>query len=143
MPKKHFTPEQIVTKLRQIEVLLSQGKQIMLVCREAGFSSPLRTVAAELRILVNIVLRWDVFLLFFVCLMPAKACSAASSYSPSIIADLAFSKHLFFAFIVYMRSCLVFECLLCAKSGHSQILFLEKITVKYFIGFGDLHFCAE
>jgi hypothetical protein len=38
MPKKHFTPEQIVTKLRQVEVLMSQGKQIMLACREAGIS---------------------------------------------------------------------------------------------------------
>lgn len=38
MPKKHFTPEQIVTKLKLIEVLMSQGKQIMLACREAGIS---------------------------------------------------------------------------------------------------------
>jgi len=38
MLKKHFTPEQIVTKLKLIEVLLSQGKQIMLACREAGIS---------------------------------------------------------------------------------------------------------
>ncbi len=125
MPKKHFTPEQIVTKLRQIEVLLSQGKQIMLVCREAGFSSPLRTVAAELRILVNIVLRWDVFLLFFVCLMPAKACSVASSYSPSIIADLAFSKHLFFA------------NLLPIHQGHAMLMILFRllrvVCLKFFL----------
>jgi len=38
MPKKHFTPEQIVTKLKQIEVLMSQGKQILLACKEVGIS---------------------------------------------------------------------------------------------------------
>ncbi len=31
MPRKHYTPEQIVTKLKQIEVLMSQGKQILLL----------------------------------------------------------------------------------------------------------------
>jgi transposase-like protein len=36
MPKKTFTPEQIVGKLRQIEVLLSQGKTEPLACKEAG-----------------------------------------------------------------------------------------------------------
>jgi transposase-like protein len=36
MPKKTFTPEQIVAKLRQIEVLLSQGRTIPLACKEAG-----------------------------------------------------------------------------------------------------------
>jgi len=30
MPKKGFTPEQIVATLRQIEVLLSQGKTVPL-----------------------------------------------------------------------------------------------------------------
>ena len=38
MPKKHYTPEQIVTKLKQIEVLMSQGKQILLSCKEVGIS---------------------------------------------------------------------------------------------------------
>jgi transposase-like protein len=38
MPKKAFTPEQVVAKLRQIEVLLSQGKTIALACREAGIT---------------------------------------------------------------------------------------------------------
>jgi len=38
MPKKTFTPEQVVTKLRQIEVLLSQGKTIGLACKEAGIT---------------------------------------------------------------------------------------------------------
>lgn len=36
MPKKTFTPEQIVAKLRQVEVLISQGKTVPLACREAG-----------------------------------------------------------------------------------------------------------
>lgn len=36
MPKKMFTPEQIVGKLRQIEVLIGQGKKVPLACREAG-----------------------------------------------------------------------------------------------------------
>jgi transposase-like protein len=36
MPKKTFTPEQIVAKLRHIEVLLSQGKSVPLACKEAG-----------------------------------------------------------------------------------------------------------
>jgi putative transposase len=36
MPKKGYTPEQIVGKLRQIEVLISQGKTVPVACREAG-----------------------------------------------------------------------------------------------------------
>jgi putative transposase len=36
MPKKTFTPEQIVAKLRQIEVLVSQGKTVPLACKDAG-----------------------------------------------------------------------------------------------------------
>jgi putative transposase len=36
MPKKTFTPEHIVAKLRQIDVLLSQGKTVPLACKEAG-----------------------------------------------------------------------------------------------------------
>jgi transposase-like protein len=38
MPKKAFTPEQIVAKLRQMEVLLSQGKTIALAAKEAGIT---------------------------------------------------------------------------------------------------------
>ncbi|MGA9057282.1 MAG: hypothetical protein WB763_12315 [Terriglobia bacterium] len=34
MPKKTFTPEQIVAKLRQMEVLLSQGKTVPQACKE-------------------------------------------------------------------------------------------------------------
>jgi len=36
MPKKTFTPEQIVGKLRQIEGLVSQGKTVPVASREAG-----------------------------------------------------------------------------------------------------------
>jgi len=36
MPKKTFTPEQIVAKLRQIEVQVSQGKTVPLAAKEAG-----------------------------------------------------------------------------------------------------------
>ncbi len=38
MPKKRFSPEQIVTLLRQIEVATAQGKAISIACREAGIS---------------------------------------------------------------------------------------------------------
>ena len=38
MPKRTFTPEQIVATLRQIEVLVSQGKRVPLACREAGIA---------------------------------------------------------------------------------------------------------
>jgi hypothetical protein len=36
MPKKVFTPEQIVAKLREIEVALANGKSVSLACRDAG-----------------------------------------------------------------------------------------------------------
>ena len=38
MPKKRFSAEQIVVLLRQIEVLMSQGKAPPIACREAGIS---------------------------------------------------------------------------------------------------------
>jgi len=38
MPKKRFSAEQIVTVLRQIEVLMAQGKPTPEACREAGIS---------------------------------------------------------------------------------------------------------
>lgn len=38
MPKKRFSPEQVVTLLRQIEVATAQGKTISIACREAGIS---------------------------------------------------------------------------------------------------------
>ena len=36
MPKKRLGAEQIVTKLRQIEVLQGQGKSLAVVCKEVG-----------------------------------------------------------------------------------------------------------
>ena len=36
MPKKKFSAVQIVTKLRQVEVLLAQGNTITVACKEAG-----------------------------------------------------------------------------------------------------------
>jgi putative transposase len=38
MPKKRFSSEQIIAKLRQIEVQLAQGKSIALTCKEAAIS---------------------------------------------------------------------------------------------------------
>ena len=38
MPKKRFSAEQVVVVLRQIEVLMSQGKAAPVACREAGIS---------------------------------------------------------------------------------------------------------
>jgi putative transposase len=42
MPRKRFSAEQIVVLLRQIEVLMSQGKAAPVACREAGISQQLR-----------------------------------------------------------------------------------------------------
>jgi putative transposase len=38
MPKKAYTPEQIITKLREAEVLLSQGDTIGIVSKKLGVS---------------------------------------------------------------------------------------------------------
>ena len=38
MAKRTFTPEQIVAKLRQVEVQLSQGKTVALASKEAGIT---------------------------------------------------------------------------------------------------------
>ena len=38
MPKKRLGAEQIVTKLRQVEVLQSQGKSVAAACKEAGLT---------------------------------------------------------------------------------------------------------
>ncbi len=38
MPKKTYTPEQIVTKLREIEILIGQGTGIPAACKQAGVS---------------------------------------------------------------------------------------------------------
>ena len=42
IPKKRFSAEQIVILLRQIEVLISQGKSAPIACRDAGISQQLR-----------------------------------------------------------------------------------------------------
>jgi len=38
MPKRTFTPEQIVAKLRQMEVLMGQGKTVTQAAKEAGIT---------------------------------------------------------------------------------------------------------
>ena len=38
MPKKRYTPEEIVAKLRQVDVLVSQGQQIADAMRQIGVS---------------------------------------------------------------------------------------------------------
>lgn len=38
MPKKRFSPEQIIATLRQVEVQLAQGKSIALACKDAAIS---------------------------------------------------------------------------------------------------------
>jgi putative transposase len=39
MPKKSLGAEQIVTKLRQFEVLQSQGRSVAVACKEAGLTA--------------------------------------------------------------------------------------------------------
>jgi putative transposase len=38
MPKKHYTPEQIIPLLRQIEVETANGKSVSEACRGAGIT---------------------------------------------------------------------------------------------------------
>src|SRR5512135_1447076 len=38
MPRKRFSPEQIISKLREAEVLLAQGKTTSEVCRAVGIT---------------------------------------------------------------------------------------------------------
>ena len=38
MPRKRFTPEQIITKLREAEVELARGQRTPEVCRKVGIS---------------------------------------------------------------------------------------------------------
>ena len=38
MPKKGYTPEQIINKLREAEVLISQGTAIGVTCKKIGVS---------------------------------------------------------------------------------------------------------
>ena len=39
MPKKANTPEQIINKLREAEIMLSQGSAIALVCKKIGVTN--------------------------------------------------------------------------------------------------------
>lgn len=59
MPKKRLGAEQIVTKLRQVEVLQSQGKSVAAACKEAGLSE--RTACRIVGLLDNHVGRSDTF----------------------------------------------------------------------------------
>ena len=38
MPRKGYTPEQIINKLREAEVLIGQGSAISIVCKKIGVS---------------------------------------------------------------------------------------------------------
>jgi len=38
MPKKGYTPEQIINKLREAEILLSQGSAVALISKKIGVS---------------------------------------------------------------------------------------------------------
>ena len=38
MPRKSFTPGQVIAKLRQVEVLIGQGQSVAGGCREVGIS---------------------------------------------------------------------------------------------------------
>ena len=38
MPKKSYTPEQIINKLREAEIMLSQGAAVPVVCKKIGVS---------------------------------------------------------------------------------------------------------
>jgi putative transposase len=38
MARKHFTPEQIIRKLREAEVLQSKGEKIEQICRKLGIT---------------------------------------------------------------------------------------------------------
>ena len=46
MPKKRFSPEQIIATLRQIEVKLAQGKSIALACKDAAMSEQNKRTSA-------------------------------------------------------------------------------------------------
>ena len=48
MPKKKHSVEQIIHKLREAEVLLSQGKAVTEVCRSLGITAQTPTIASQL-----------------------------------------------------------------------------------------------
>jgi ACT domain-containing protein len=39
MPRKSFTPEQIINKLREAEILISQGTSLAVVLKKIGVSN--------------------------------------------------------------------------------------------------------
>lgn len=39
MPKKNYSPEEIITKLREVEIYCKQGKQLQEAIRQIGVSS--------------------------------------------------------------------------------------------------------
>lgn len=45
MAKRRLDAEQIVSKVRQIEVLMAQGKTAALACKDAGVSRRLRCLS--------------------------------------------------------------------------------------------------
>ena len=50
MPKKHYKPEEIVTKLRQVDVLVSQGGSVVDAIRQIGISEvtyPMRSSTGQ------------------------------------------------------------------------------------------------
>ena len=47
MPKKRFSAEQVVTLLRQIEVLIAQGKSAPVACREGISQQSVLSLAQE------------------------------------------------------------------------------------------------
>ena len=47
MPRKRLVAEQIVTKLRQIEVMQGQGKSIAAACKEAAITPSRATTGTE------------------------------------------------------------------------------------------------
>lgn len=49
MPKKRLGAEQIVTKLRQVEVSQSQGKSVAAACKEVGLRAPFSSPFVRIR----------------------------------------------------------------------------------------------
>ena len=53
MPRKRLGAEQIVTKLRQVEVLQSPGKSIVAACKEAGLTEHLKKFYPTVKLIEN------------------------------------------------------------------------------------------
>ena len=55
MPRgRKVSPEQIIAKLRQIEVQLAQGRSLALACKEAGIAEQLRDECLKLEIFFSL-----------------------------------------------------------------------------------------